>query len=294
MKLGLFAINYGTCADPDVAVRVARHAEAAKFESVWTGEHLVLPDPQSAAFGQPASLPFLDTVVALTLVATHTTTIRIGTGIILLPLHAPAVLAKQLASVDVVSRGRLIAGFSAGYLPAEFAASGVPMGERGARMEEHLRTLTALWAMDHPRYEGRWVSIRDVDAHPRPVQRPGPPIVLGGEAPAALRRAATMANGWYGFSLTPTEAGRHIAALRRLAQEHQRPAHLGRLELTVTPAGPLNRSVVAQYQELGVDRLVLLPEPGAERAHRHAPVPEQRILHNIELMAQKLFAGPER
>jgi probable F420-dependent oxidoreductase len=291
MKLGLFAINYGTCADPDLAVRVALHAEAAGFESVWTGEHIVLPDSQAAGFSQPASLPFLDTVVALTLVATHTTTIRIGTGIIVLPLHTPAVLAKQLASVDVVSRGRLIAGFAAGYLPAEFAASGVPMAERGARMEEHLRALTALWAMDQPRYEGRWVSIRDVDAHPRPVQRPGPPVVLGGEAPAALRRAATMANGWYGFGLTPTEAGRHIAALRRSAREHQRPAHLGRLELTVTPVGPLNRSVVAQYQDLGVDRLVLLPEPEADRGQRHAPVPEQRILHNIDQVAREFLTG---
>lgn len=283
MKLGLFAINYGTCADPELAVRVARHAEAAGFESVWTGEHIVLPDPRPAGFSQPPTLPFLDTVVALTLVAAHTTTIRIGTGIIVLPLHPPAVLAKQLASVDVVSGGRLTAGFSAGYLPAEFAAAGVPMAERGARMDEHLRALAALWSMEHPRYEGRWVSIRDVDAHPRPVQRPGPPIVLGGEAPAALRRAATVANGWYGFNLTPAEAGRHLAALRRY--EGERPAHLGRLELTVTPAGPLDRAALDAYEELGVDRLVLLPDPEAERGQRHAPVPVDRILRTIDAAA---------
>jgi probable F420-dependent oxidoreductase len=291
MKMGLFAINYGTCADPELTVRVARHAEAAGFESVWTGEHVVLPDPQPPGFSQPASLPFLDTVVALTLIATRTTTIRIGTGIIVLPLHTPAVLAKQLASVDVVSGGRLIAGFSAGYLPAEFAASGVPMSERGARMNEYLQALTALWAMDHPQYQGRWVSIHDIDTQPRPVQRPGPPIVLGGEAPAALRRAVTVANGWYGFNLTPAEADHHIAALRRLTHEHERPAHLGRLELTVTPAGPLNQATINHYQQLGVDRLVLLPEPEAERGQRHVPVPIDRILRNIDAIAQQFLAG---
>jgi probable F420-dependent oxidoreductase len=291
MKMGLFAINYGTCADPEVAVRVARHAEAAGFESVWTGEHIVLPDPQPRGFTMPPTLPFLDTVVALTLVATHTTTIRVATGIIVLPLRNPAVLAKELASVDVVSGGRLIAGFAAGYIPAEFAASGVPMAGRGARMDEYLRVLTALWAMDTPHYQGRLVSIQGVDTRPRPVQRPGPPIVVGGEAPAALRRAVTMANGWYGFATTPAEAGGYIAALRRLAQEHERPADLGRLELTVTPVGPLDRATVDQYQELGVDRLVLLPEPEAEPGRRHAPVPVDRILDNIDTVAGALLAG---
>jgi probable F420-dependent oxidoreductase len=290
MKIGLFAINYGTCADPEVAVRVARHAEAAGFESVWTGEHVVLPDPQPDGFSMPPTLRFLDTVVALTLVAAHTTTLRIGTGIIVLPLRSPAVLAKELASVDVVSGGRLIAGFAAGYIPAEFAASGVPMAERGARMDEYLHVLTALWAMDSPEHLGRFVSIQGVDAHPRPVQRPGPPIVVGGEAPAALRRAVTMANGWYGFGATPTEAGELITALRRMAQEHERPAHLGRLELTVTPVGPLDRAAVDRYQELGVDRLVLLPEPEAERGRRHAPVPVDRILHNIDTVASTFLS----
>jgi probable F420-dependent oxidoreductase len=291
MKMGLFAINYGTCADPEAAVRVARHAEAAGFESVWTGEHIVLPVPRSRGFSMPPTLPFLDTVVSLTLVATHTTTIRVATGIIVLPLHSPAVLAKQLASVDVVSNGRLIAGFAAGYIPAELAAGGVRMADRGARMNEYLRVLTALWAMERPEYQGRFVSIQGVDAQPRPVQRPGPPIVLGGEAPGALRRAVTMANGWYGFATTPAEAGGYIAALRRLAQEHERPADLGRLELTVTPVGPLDRATVDQYQELGVDRLVLLPEPEAERGRRHAPVPVERILHNIDRVAEEFLAG---
>src|SRR5262249_36833872 len=160
--------------------------------------------------------------------------------------------------------------FAAGYVPAEFEVSGVPMAERGARMDEYLRVLKALWGMENPRYEGQYVSIQGVDTQPRPVQRPHPPIVVGGGAPAALRRAVTMANGWYGFGLTLAQAAEGVAILRQLAQEHERPADLGPLEVTVTPIGPLDRATVDQYEELGVDRLVLLPDPSADRAQRHA------------------------
>jgi alkanesulfonate monooxygenase SsuD/methylene tetrahydromethanopterin reductase-like flavin-dependent oxidoreductase (luciferase family) len=158
-------------------------------------------------------------------------------------------------------------------------------------MDDYLRALKALWAMEHPEYEGRFVSIQGVDTRPRPVQRPHPPIVVGGEAPAALRRAVTVANGWYGFATTPAEAGGYLAELRRLEQEHERPADLGRLELTVTPVGPLDRATVDQYKELGVDRLVLLPEPEAQRGRRHEPVPVDRILHNIDAAAAMFLAG---
>lgn len=169
MKYGLFAINYGTCADPEHAVRVAQYAESAGFESVWTAEHLVLPDPQPGSFSMPPTLPFLDTVVALTLLASETSTLNVASGIIELPLHHPVTLAKQLASVDQVSKGRLIVGVGAGYLDAEFAAMGVDLSERGVRMDEHLDAMRALWTMPHPQYSGRFVSIDGVNAFPRPV-----------------------------------------------------------------------------------------------------------------------------
>jgi probable F420-dependent oxidoreductase len=291
MKIGLFAINYGTCADPEQAVLVARHAEAAGFESVWTGEHVVLPDPAPPGFTMPPTLPLLDTVVGLTLVAAHTTTIKVASGIIVLPLRNPVILAKELASLDVVSNGRLIAGFAAGYIPAEFAAAGVPMTGRGARMEDYIRALRALWSMDRPAYRGQFVSFGGIDTHPRPRQHPAPPIVIGGEAPAALRRAVTMADGWYGFYLDLQETRSYVEALWQLARECERPAGLGRLEITVTPAGPLDRAVVEQYTELGVDRLVLLPEPDAGPAQRHAPIPADRILRNIDAIAEQIIAS---
>ena len=291
MKIGLFAINYGTCADPELAVRVARHAEAAGFESVWTGEHVVLPDPAPPGFTMPPTLPLLDSVVGLTLVAAHTSTVKVASGIIVLPLRNPVILAKELASVDVVSNGRLIAGFAAGYVSAEFTAARVPMAGRGARMEDYIRALRALWSMDRPDYRGQLVSFSGIDARPRPRQRPAPPVVIGGEAPAALRRAVSMAEGWYGFYLDLPETRRYVGALRQLAQEYERPAGLGRLELTVTPAGPLDKAAVERYAELGVDRLVLLPQPDAGPSQRHAPVPVDRILHNIDAVAERIIAA---
>lgn len=289
VRIGLFAINYGSCADPEAAVRVARHAEAAGLESVWTGEHLVLPDPAPPGFSMPPTLPLLDTMVALTLVAAHTTVIKVASGIIELPLRNPVVLAKELASVDVVSNGRLIAGVAAGYVPAEFAAVGVPLAERGARMDEFIGALRALWSMESPRYHGEFVSFAGIDAHPRPRQRPSPPIVIGGEAPAALRRAVLMAEGWYGFYLNLEETRELTAALRALAGEHERPAELGRLEITVTPAGPVDKAMCERYAELGVDRLVLLPRPDAGPRERHVPVPVDDILRLIDDAAAQLI-----
>lgn len=289
MKFGLFAANYGTCADPESAVTVARHAEAAGFESVWTGEHIVLPDPVSARLPFDATLPFLDTTVALTLLASHTTRIRVASGIIVLPLRNPVLLAKELASVDVVSSGRLVVGVGAGYIPEEFAAVGVPLTGRQARVDEHIRALRALWTMEHPRFHGRYVSFDGIDAHPRPVQRPGPPIVVGGEGPVALTRAVTMADGWYGFSLDVDATRACLDRLRQLRDEQDRPSELGPLEITVTPNGPLGRDVVARYEDLGVNRLVLLPQPDAVQAERHRPVPLERILGNIDRVARELL-----
>ena len=289
MEFGLFAANYGTCADPESAVAVARHAEAAGFESVWTGEHVVLPDPVPPRLPFEADLPFLDTTVALTLLASHTTRIKVASGIIVLPLRNPVLLAKELASIDVVSGGRLVVGVGAGYIPEEFAAVGVPLAGRQARVDEYLRALRALWTMEHPRFQGRYVSFEGIDAHPRPVRRPGPPIVVGGEGEAALTRAVTLANGWYGFSLDVDATGQCLDRLRRLRGAHDRPTELGPLEITVTPSGPLDRGVVARYEELGVDRLVLLPRPDAAGADRHRPVPLERILGTIDRAAQELL-----
>ena len=280
-------MNYGTCADPEIAIEVAQHAEAAGLESIWSGEHVVLPDPQPAGFSMPPTLPFLDTTVALTLVATHTTTLRVASGVIILPLRNPVVLAKELASIDVVSNGRLIVGLGAGYVLAEFAAAGVALAERRSRMDDYIRAMRALWTMDRPRHRGPHVCFEGIDAHPRPVRPQGPPLVIGGHAGPALVRAVTMAEGWYGFDLDPAETEQLLADLQRVTSDHERPPELGSLEITVTPRGPVDRAVIERYDALGVDRLVVLPSPDATRDQRHRPVPRERILRNIDTIASE-------
>src|SRR5258708_27626279 len=232
MKIGLFAINYGTCGDPGSAVRVAQAAEAAGFESIWTGEHVVLPDPMLPSFPLAPETPMLDTTVALTWIAAHTKRVRIASGIIVLPLRNPLLLAKELASVDFVSGGRLIIGVGAGWLEPEFKALGVPMEGRGEKMDDALRAMRALWTMEHPEHRGSSASFSHVASYPRPIQRPMPPVVIGGESPAAMRRAVTMGNGWYGFGLTAEETKKHIEGLKQAGEQNGGPAELGQKENT--------------------------------------------------------------
>ena len=157
MKIGLFGINNGPCAFPKCAAAVAHAAEDAGFESVWTGEHVILPDPQAPPSPVAADYPMLDPAVSLAFVAAHTTKIRLGTGIIILPQRNPVVLAKELASTDVLSNGRLIFGIGVGYLKPEFDAIGAPFDHKGARSEEWLAAMIALWSMPKPEFSGKWI-----------------------------------------------------------------------------------------------------------------------------------------
>jgi probable F420-dependent oxidoreductase len=260
VKIGLYGINLGPCAQPAAAAQVARAAEVAGLESLWTAEHVVLPDPQVPPSPVPPATPLLDPAVALAFLAAHTERVRLATGIVILPQRNPVVLAKELASVDVLSGGRLIAGFGVGYLEPEFAAIGAPFARRAERMDECLDVLLALWTQARPRHEGPSFRFAGVDAHPRPVQKPHPPIVIGATAPPAFRRAVARANGWYGFAMDPAATKRCLDGLAEAARRVERPAGLGRLELTVTPPPGLpDGDTVARYAELGVDRLVLLP-----------------------------------
>jgi probable F420-dependent oxidoreductase len=270
MKFGLYGINVGACADPATAATVARLAEHVGFDSLWTGEHVVLPDPQAPPSPLPPHTPLLDPAVALAFVAAHTQTIRLATGIIILPQRNPLVLAKELASVDVVSGGRLLFGIGAGYLEPEFAALGIPFADRGPRTDEYLDAILSLWDEPSPRYKGKFVAFSEIDAKPRPLQRPHPPIHVGGQSFAAYRRALRRGNGWYGFALDVDNARRCLADLSALRGGVTRPAELGPLEITITPPPGLRPDDVARYGDLGVHRLVLLilARDGAELVAR--------------------------
>jgi probable F420-dependent oxidoreductase len=255
MKLGLFGINMGPCASPEVAARVATAAEQAGFESVWTGEHVVLPDPQAPPSPAPPELPMLDPAACLAFLAGRTRSIRLATGIIILPQRNPVELAKELASVDELSGGRLVFGLGAGYLKAEFDALGAPFEDRGARTSEAIEVLRALWTQESPRFEGRFWSFSGIQAMPRPVQRPHPPIVVGGHSAPAYRRAVSQGDGWYGFALDLDATRLAVEGLARAEARVERSRN-GPLEISVTPALRLDRDTLRRYEDLGVQRLV--------------------------------------
>ncbi|MFP8878426.1 MAG: LLM class F420-dependent oxidoreductase [Myxococcota bacterium] len=258
MKFGLFGIGSGKCSDPEVAVRVARAAEAAGFDSVWSGEHVVLPDPQRPPSPVPPHFAMLDPLVALTYIAAHTTTLRLGTGIIILPQRNPLVLAKELASLDVVSRGRLIFGVGVGYLRAEFDALGIPFERRGERTTDYIRAIRAIWTQAEPAYDGPFARFSGIQAKPSPLQRAGPPVVIGGHSTAAFRRAVEHGSGWFGFALDADKTRECLAGIQQASSEYQRPPELGELEISVAPLVAPTADEVHRFEDLGVDRMVLL------------------------------------
>jgi probable F420-dependent oxidoreductase len=192
----------------------------------------------------------------LTFLAAHTTRVKLGTGVVILPQRNPLILAKQLASIDELSNGRLLFGLGVGHLQPEMEALGVPFNRRGAIGDEYLAAMHALWHQSKPAYQGKYVAFSNVQAHPqRDVQ-----LVVGGHSPAAYRRAVKHGRGWYGYSLEPDAAEGCIAGLQAAAAEVDRPAALGELEISISPPrGIVDRDTVARYAALGVKRLILLP-----------------------------------
>src|SRR5262245_50219825 len=176
MKFGLHSVNLHSCSYPDAAARLARAAEAAGFESLWVADHVVLPDPPVAGRPMPPDMRLLDPIVSLTFLAAHTTRVLLGTGVIILPQRQAVVLAKQLASLDVLSNGRLVFGIGVGWCEPEMRSVGVAFAERGRIADDYLAAMRAVWTQPKPTYRGRHVAFEGVQAMPRPLQTPNPPI----------------------------------------------------------------------------------------------------------------------
>jgi probable F420-dependent oxidoreductase len=255
LHLALFGLHRGSSVDPDTLARRARRAEAAGFESLWVGDHLALPTDAP----DPATQPRLEALITLAHLAGLTRTVRLAIGVIVLPQRQPVLLAKQLASIDVLSKGRLIVGIGVGYLEPELRALGASLADRGARTDEYLAAMRALWGEATPAFAGRVVSFAGLVQRPRPVQRPHPPIVVGGHSAAAHRRAVESANGWYGWELGLDETATALGGLGEAARRYERPAALGPLEITITPPRLVDRDTARRYADLGVHRLAIQP-----------------------------------
>jgi len=286
MKIGYFGFNNGPLGRPEVMASLLRAAEEAGFESAWTGEHVVVIDPQEPPSPVPPDFPILDTVASLSFAAAVTKTLKLGAGIILLAQRNPVVLAKELTSIDLLSGGRLLFGVGVGYVEREFQAIGVPYAERGARTSEHIEAIRVLWTRDKPVFDGRFTRFSGIQQKPMPVQKPHPPIIIGGMSPAGYRRAIVHGDGWYGFNQDESAAAESIEGLRRAAAEAGDPGRFDALEISVTPRGPMTADRLKRFEDLGVSRLILLPERPAQGAD-----PLDAARRFIERSAQTLSIG---
>lgn len=223
----------GSWATPDMMRHVARRAQDLGYASLWTFQRLLVPadgelDPSYVAAHNPSARPvhdpsfcaLHDAVVPLAYVAGHTERIGLGTATVCAPFTAPALLAKTMASLDVLCNGRLTVGVGIGWMPQEYTAAGVPFERRGARMEEYLRCLQALWTEDPVEFAGEFYTVPRSHVAPSPVQRPHPPVLVGGAATQALRRAGRLAQGWISSSRQDlTRIGASVETVRDGARE---------------------------------------------------------------------------
>ncbi len=265
MKIGLFTPLGGPFATHEYLAALGPAAEERGFHSLWVAEHVVLFDDYRSAYPYaedgripaPPESGMHEPFTTLAFLAATTRTIRLGTGICLLPQRNPVYTAKEAATVDFLSGGRLDLGIGVGWLAEEYRVVGVPFERRGARCDAYVEVLKRLWCDEVSEYKSEFYELPACRMYPKPVQEPHPPIHVGGESDAALRRAAKLGQGWYGFDRDPDAARDGI---RRLEAQL---ARVGRsrsdLHVTISPyLRPTDADAVARYRDAGVDQLVLV------------------------------------
>lgn len=265
MKFGLMFANTGPFATATGMVDLAVTAEAVGFESIWTVEHVIWPESYSSAYPYSptgkmpgdSSAPLPDPLIWLSFAAAHTSTIRLATGILILPERNPVVLAKSVASLDVLSGGRLDLGIGVGWLEEEFDALGIPFEDRGPRTDDYVAAMRALWASDNATYDGEFAGFQNVTSNPKPVTGEVP-IVVGGHSKAAARRAGRLGNGFFPGKGSMSQIGELIDVLRQTAADAGRDPEA--IETTAGHPGLFGDDPVGAAEELasiGVSRSII-------------------------------------
>lgn len=262
LKLGCqMAFNEHT--SPEYIAAAAAMVEKLGYDSFWVPEHvLFFPDYESKypysedgrIQGDPRSL--LDPLTALTYVAANTSKIRLGTGICLVPQRNPVYTAKQVADLDYLSGGRVDFGIGIGWLKEEFNALGVPWTDRAGRTEECIGVMKTLWCDELSSFQGKYFSFEAAYQNPKPIQRPHPPLIFGGESRAALKRVATLGQGWFTFNVTPESLAQGIDILQPLLEEQGRT--ISDISISVTPDRQhINQESLKRFEELGAEQIIL-------------------------------------
>jgi probable F420-dependent oxidoreductase len=264
MKIGLFPPFSNPFATPDYVHAFATAAEERGFHSIWVAEHVVLFDEYESSYPYaadgripaPSESGILDPFPTLAFLASCTRTIRLGTGICLVPQRNPVYTAKEVATVDWLSNGRVDFGVGIGWLEEEFRALGVPFERRAARCRAYLDVMKRLWQDPVSRYESEFYSLPGCRQYPKPIQQPHPPIHFGGESDPALKRVADLGQGWYGFSINPEQTAERLRVLDRLLETRGRSRK--EVEVSISPyLNPFDLDLVKGYRDVGVDQVIL-------------------------------------
>ena len=269
MKFGTFV----TSLKPDSITRNIQKAEALGFESAWIGEHLIIPVKSESkypyskdgAFPAPLNVPFHDPMLALTYAAAVTSKIKLATGVFVVPLRNAITTAKSVASLDVLSNGRVIFGVGVGWWAEEFAVTGASFKDRALKTREYIELMKELWTKDEPSYHGKTISVEGVRFYPKPIQKPHPPIVVGGTSDLAIKRTVRYGDGWYAVARSLDETRELIRKLR----EAERGASRSKpVEVTVSlrTGHPLTLDEVREMAEMGVERTLVGSPLGAGAA----------------------------
>src|SRR6266849_1416190 len=290
MEIGCHLPNQGPLATRDAVVTFAREAEKRDVASLWISDHVIFPRTATGSypggrFPHPPDKPYLEPVTVLTAAAVVTDKARLGSSVFILGHRHPVVMAKMLASIDALSGGRLICGVGVGWWKEELEILGAPFHARGRQADEALRVFKALWTMDNPVFDGEFFHFRDIGFAPKPVQKPHPPIWVGGDSPGAFRRVVTLGDGWHATSKTPAELKEALGRLRAVADKAGRAFET--IELSIRFA--LRDELLAQGAQAVVDQLAAYKQLGLS----HVAIDFRRddlgkMLEILELVTSKI------
>jgi probable F420-dependent oxidoreductase len=263
MKIGTFATFMSPYATPAMIADFGIRAEQAGLDSIWMGEHVLLfdemenpyPGSRDGRIPVPEGGGMLDTVATFGFLASATSTIRLGTGICLVPQRNPVYTAKEFATLDWLSGGRVDFGIGVGWCKEEVIACGYSWEDRGGRCDEFLELMQSLWTEEVTNYDGQHVQVTGARLDPKPIQQPHLPITVGGHGAPSLRRAARFGSGWYGFALTPAQTAPILTRLDEALAETDRDRE--NFEIIITPPYDIDDAMLNEFAELGVHRLVV-------------------------------------
>jgi probable F420-dependent oxidoreductase len=221
MQFGLSLPHFWQVASPEAIRRVAQRAEHLGYDGIWVSDHIVIPESAVDRFGSV----FFEPLTVLSFAAACTSTIRLGTTVLIVPYRNPLVTAKILSTLDVLSGGRVIAGLGVGWTEDEFKALGVPFHERGALSDEYIAVFKTLWTQDRPVFHGQYVHFENIAFEPKPVQQPHIPIWIGGNSKRAIRRAVALGDGWHPTRPLAGEVKAGVAYLHEVCAQRGRDPH---------------------------------------------------------------------